>query len=143
VIISDAVLPGSSARWGGAGFLLALGVAFLAGFAVSARWGLLIPAGLFVAAAASAAAGEVGLQAVSGAVMLFGLGATFAVLPFAGAPSETRSWAFPVAAVLAAVGAIVLISSITVVAVAWALVLIGAGLLLLLWTALQRQVPRG
>jgi len=138
VAVVDAFAPGTLSSWTGPAFLLALAVPFLAGYSVSRRWGLLIPAGVFGASAASAIVGIFGLDAVTGAAFFFVLAATFAILPAAGAPPRTGSWAYPVSFALAVVGVVAMLSSIASSEITVALLLIAAGVFLLWRTSRHR-----
>lgn len=131
VSVADTVLPGTASAWSGPAFMVALGLPFAAGFAVSGRWGLLIPAGLFGAVAVAALVRGTGLETVAGAIFLFALAATFAILPYAGAPVGARRWAFPLSLVLAILGVLTLLSSVAAAGLSWALLLILAGVFLL------------
>jgi hypothetical protein len=136
--VVDAFAPGTLAAWTGPGFLVALGAPFVAGYAVTRRWGLLIPAGFFGASAAAAIIGNLGLQAVTGGAFFFGLAAMFALLPAAGAPANAGRWAYPASFALAVVGVFAMLSSIASSEITFPLVLIAAGLFLLWRTAGHR-----
>lgn len=118
----------------GALFLFSIGLPFLLIYLVDRRqWWALIPGGVLTVIALLTMV--LSSREVSGttitAVIFFGLAAVFGVLRFATRANPWMGWATWVAIILAAIGALVLVSGPTAVAVVGPAILIGLGLILL------------
>jgi signal transduction histidine kinase len=114
-------------------FLFSIGLPFLLIYLVDRRmWWALIPGGILsiLALITFVSGGAVSGQVVA-AIMLFGLAAVFAVLRFATQSNPYMGWATWVAFILAAIGALLLITGPVATAVVGPAILIGLGLLLL------------
>jgi signal transduction histidine kinase len=114
-------------------FLFSIGLPFLLIYLVDQRmWWALIPGGVLsiLALITFVSGGAVSGQVVA-AIMLFGLAAVFAVLRFATRNSPWMGWATWVAIILAAIGALLLITGPVATAVVGPAILIGLGLILL------------
>ncbi|MGI6374757.1 MAG: hypothetical protein ACOX3S_01995 [Anaerolineae bacterium] len=118
---------------GGPMFLLAIALAFVIVFLTEpARWWAVIPAGALASAAATALVEELRLPFEGGAVMMFGLAATFGLLALIATPQGRMRWPLIPAGVLAAIGLLLLSESLRLGAFVWpiALVLVGAAFVL-------------
>jgi signal transduction histidine kinase len=117
----------------GALFLFSIGLPFLLIYLVDRRmWWALIPGGVLsvLALITFVSGGNVSGQVIA-AIMLFGLAAVFAVLRFATRSNPYMGWATWVAIILAAIGALLLITGPVATAVMGPAILIGLGLFLL------------
>ncbi|HXM58414.1 MAG TPA: hypothetical protein VOB72_23645 [Candidatus Dormibacteraeota bacterium] len=142
LVETTGLVPGSTESWIGTTVLAALGVPFLAMYlAERSRWWALIPAGTLLSLAVVTAAGPFVSGIVSGAILLFGMAGTFAVVAVAPTAGRTRTWAWIPAAVLAGLGAVTLGSIEAEVFWPAALILIGA-FLIGAW-AVRRRQPGG
>ncbi len=124
------VIPAQQA---GALFLFSIGLPFLLIFLVDRRmWWALIPGGVLtvIALITFLAGGPISGQAVA-AIMLFGLAIVFALVRFATRTNPYMGWATWVAIILAAIGALVLITGPQAAALIGPAILIGLGLFLL------------
>jgi signal transduction histidine kinase len=114
-------------------FLFSIGLPFLLIYLIDRRmWWALIPGGILsvLALITFVSGGAVSGQIVA-AIMLFGLAAVFAVLRFATRSAPYMGWATWVAIILAAIGALLLITGPVATAVVGPAILIGLGLILL------------
>jgi signal transduction histidine kinase len=114
-------------------FLFSIGLPFLLIYLIDRRmWWALIPGGILsvLALITFVSGGAVSGQIVA-AIMLFGLAAVFAVLRFATRSYPYMGWATWVAIILAAIGALLLITGPVATAVVGPAILIGLGLILL------------
>ncbi len=117
----------------GALFLFSIGLPFLLIYLVDRRmWWALIPGGVLTVLALITflSARELPGQAIA-AVIFFGLAIVFAVVRFATRSSPYMGWATWVAIILAAIGALVLITGPQAAALVGPAILIGLGLFLL------------
>lgn len=138
--------PGGVGQWTEVQFLAALSAGFWAVYLHDHhRWWALIPGGTLLTLAIVTGVTAAVEGPVTGAIVLFGLAATFtlvAVLP----PSPSRRWwAWIPAAVLAAAGLLVLMQAaewLMLLNYVWPLAIIGGGAFLV-WRAVQRRVPTG
>lgn len=126
----DAFAAGSD-LWIGPLMLGGLGMPFVAGYAITHRWGLLIPAGVLVSLGFTALAGVLGAGPYSGAILFAGMGLTFGLLPRAAPAGQVGSWAYIVGVSCAVLAGIVLTAAMSQAGVVWAVLLIGAGVALL------------
>ncbi|NTU64493.1 MAG: hypothetical protein HGB05_14115 [Chloroflexi bacterium] len=114
-------------------FLFSVGLPFLLIYVVDRRmWWALIPGGVLsvLALITFVSGGDVSGQVIA-AIMLFGLAALFAVLRFVTRSNPYMGWATWVAIILAAIGALVLITGPQAAALVGPAILIGLGLILL------------
>ena len=126
----DAFVAGSDV-WTGPLLLGGLGMPFVAGYAITRRWGLMIPAGVLVSLGFTAMAGVLGAGPYAGAILFAGLGLTFGLLPRAAPAGQVGSWAHIVGLSCAVLAGIVLTAAMSQAGVVWAVLLIGAGAALL------------
>jgi hypothetical protein len=116
-----------------------IGLAFLIVFLLkSENWWTLIPAGVLLSiAVAMGLSGFVpGLDV--GGVFLIGLGITFGILGLLPTQQGRMRWAFIPAVVLILIGFFILIASLNLLSLLWALGLIAAGILIL-YTVLRAR----
>jgi hypothetical protein len=114
-------------------FLFSIGLPFLLIYLVDRRqWWALIPGGVLsiIALITLVSGGSLNGQVIA-AIMLFGLAAVFAVLRFATRSYAYMGWATWVAIILAAIGALLLITGPVATAIVGPAILIGLGLILL------------
>jgi hypothetical protein len=117
----------------GALFLFSIAVPFLLIYVFDRRqWWALIPGGVLsvIALITFVSSGSVNGQVVA-AILLLGLAAVFAVLRFVTRSNPYMGWATWVAIILAAIGALVLLTGPVATAVVGPAILIGLGLILL------------
>ena len=122
-------------------FLFGIGLSFLLIYLVDRQqWWALIPGGVLsvLALITFVSGGAVSGQIVA-AIMFFGLAAVFAVLRFLTRSSAYMGWATWVAVILAAIGALLLITGPVATAVVGPAILIGLGLILLVRAYLARR----
>jgi signal transduction histidine kinase len=128
----------------GALFLFSIGLPFLLIYLVDRRmWWALIPGGVLsvLALITFVSGGNVPGQVIA-AIMLFGLAAVSAVLRFATRSNPYMGWATWVAIILAAIGALLLITGPVTTAVVGPAILIGLGLILLVRAYRTRRRSR-
>jgi hypothetical protein len=138
-IILDTVAPGAAEWSSGLSILGGISAAFFAVYARSPlTWWALIPAGTMATLALVSVLDTI-QNFDSGWVFLAGMAATFGMVALLPERSTGRklSWAWYPAAALAVIAFIVLISSFEATSVIWAVLLIGAGLLLV-WRAMKK-----
>jgi signal transduction histidine kinase len=114
-------------------FLFSIGLPFLLIYLFDRRqWWALIPGGILsvIALITFVSGGNVSGQTIA-AILLFGLAAVFAVLRFATRANPYMGWATWVAIILAAIGALLLITGLQAAALVGPAILIGLGLILL------------
>ncbi|NLX36642.1 MAG: hypothetical protein GXY68_08155 [Chloroflexi bacterium] len=113
---------------GGPVFLLAIALSFLIVFlSEPTRWWAIIPAGATAAAGATALVEALRLPFEGGAVMMFGLAATFGLLALVETPQGRMRWPLIPAGVLAAVGLLILSQSLRLGGLIWPIALVLAG----------------
>lgn len=138
-IVLDTVAPGAAKWISGLIILGGISAAFFAVYGLSPlNWWALIPAGTMATLALVSVLDNI-QNFDSGWVFLAGMAATFGMVALLPERSTGRklSWAWYPAAALAVIALIVLISSFEVTSVIWAVLLIGAGLLLV-WRAMKK-----
>ena len=118
-------------RWGGSIFLACLAASFLVVFATHRDlWWALIPGGVLLTTAIVAGlpsdAGE-----LSGAVMMFGMAATFALVALLDAGQQRFRWALIPAGILGVLGVVILLEAATWSNIVIAIVMVAAGLFLI------------
>jgi hypothetical protein len=121
------------AQQAGALFLLSIGLPFLLIYLADRRmWWALIPGGVLtvIALITFVIGRELSGQAIA-AILLFGLAAVFALVRVATRSSPYMGWATWVAAILAVIGVLVLITGPQAAALVAPAILIGLGLFLL------------
>ena len=124
------LFPSAGGRWGGSIFLACLAASFLVVFATHRDlWWALIPGGVLLTTAIVAGlppdAGE-----LSGAVMMFGMAATFGLVALLDAGQQRFRWALIPAGILGVLGVVILLEAATWSNMVIALVMVGAGLFL-------------
>jgi hypothetical protein len=132
------LLPG---QWGGAIFLGATGLAFVLVFLTGPkRWWAVIPAGTMITLALIAASSNVISGPLSGALLFFGLAATFSVLAVLPVHGRRMSWPiFP------AIGCLVFALLVATAGgggeFVWPLLLVVAGILLMIRATTRHAGP--
>ncbi len=129
------------AQQAGGLFLFSIGLPFLLIYLLDRRlWWALIPGGILsvLALITFVSGGAVGGQVIA-AIMFFGLAAVFAVLRLATRSSAYMGWATWVAIIMAAIGALLLITGTAAAAIVGPAILIGLGLVLLVRAFLARR----
>jgi len=109
-------------------FLAAISLSFLLIFMREpTRWWALIPGGVIASTAATALVEGLHWPVDGGAVMMFGLAATFGLLSLVNTPKGRMRWPLIPAGVLAAIGVLILSESLHLGGMLWpiALVLVG------------------
>jgi len=121
-------------------FLGMISLAFMMVFFTDARrWWALIPGGTMATVALVAWLDALHAPIDSGAVVLFGLAATFGLVSLVKAPQGRLRWALIPAGVLAGIGLLVLSESVGAVSWIWPLVIVLAGVVLVLRSARARE----
>lgn len=136
--------PARFGQWTEVPMLAALGVGFWAVYLRDrSRWWAVIPGGtLLTLAVVAGVTSSVGGQ-VTGAVFLFGLAVTFALIAVLPSGLHRRWWAWIPAGVLAAAGSLALLAAgewLPLLNYVWPIAVIAAGFFLL-WHAMQRRRP--
>jgi hypothetical protein len=130
------------AQWGGSFFLAMLGLGFFAVFLRQPRhWWAIIPGGSLVTTAVVAGLGEVGRDDLSGPVLFFGLGLTFAILALLPGPAGRRRWPLFPAISLLALALLTLAPGQRLASLAWPAILILVGIYLLVRRPRARVAP--
>lgn len=126
--------PGAGERWGGSIFLACIAASFLLiYFLHRANWWAIIPGGVMLTTAVVAGIATGGSSGeLAGAVMMYGMAATFLVLAQIELPGGRMRWPFIPAGVLAALGTVILLESVSGFGIAAALAVVGAGVYLLM-----------
>lgn len=133
LMLLEQIVPQLSKVIGGALFLAILGSSFLVVLIVSREnWWAVIPAGVLLSAALVALLDQLAPQVETGAIMLLGIAATFGVLSRMRTPQGRLSWPLLPAAVLSAIGLLLLAQSFQVSALVIALLMMAVGGYLLL-----------
>jgi hypothetical protein len=136
-------LDSVGAQWTEVPFLTALGGGFWAVYLKDhRRWWAVIPGGVLLTLALMAGVtGAVG-AAMTGAVFMFGLAVTFALVAALPTGRSRHRWAWIAAGVLAAAGIIVVLQSaelLMLLAYAWPIAVIGGGAYLLVSAVRRRR----
>lgn len=138
---AEELLPWLPDGFTGAIFLGMLSLGFLSIVLMNhTRWWAIIPGGALLSVAATAAFSEVLPDQAVGGVLFLGLAATFAVLALLRATPGMR-WMFVPAAVLGAMGLLLMTSAAHLAGILWPLVLIGIGIALLFGSR-RREIYR-
>lgn len=128
---AEELLPWLPDGFAGAIFLGMLSLGFFAIVLMNrSRWWAIIPGGALLSLAATAASSEALSDQAVGGVLFLGLAATFAILALLRATPGMR-WMFVPAAVLGAMGLLLMTSAAHLAGFLWPLVLIGIGIALL------------
>jgi hypothetical protein len=134
--------PAGSGQWTEVPFLSALSLGFWAVYLKDhRRWWAIIPGGVLLTLAVVSGATEAVGGVMTGAIFLFGLSATFALVAALPTGRSRHRWAWIAAGVLAAVGLVVVLQSaelLVVLAYVWPIAIIGGGAYLL-FSAWQRR----
>ena len=141
-IASDRLALPGWAQWGASFFLGMLGLGFFAVFLRQPRhWWAIIPGGSLFTTAVVAGLGETGRDDLSGPVLLFGLGLTFAILALLPAPDGRRRWPLVPAISLLALALLTLAPGQRLASMAWPAILILGGIYLLVRRPRARTAP--
>jgi hypothetical protein len=129
------LLPGA---WGGAIFLGGIGLAFvLVALTDAKRWWAIIPAGTLLTLALIALLGDAVSGTFSGALLFFGLAATFGVLAIVSVQTHKRTWPIYPAIGCLLFGLLVATTG-GAGAVVWPLILVALGVFLLIRASTRR-----
>jgi len=128
-LIALSALPGTLGdRIGAPVFLGALGLAFLMIYMREPkRWWAIIPAGAVISAGTTALTESLHLPVNGGAVMMFGLAATFGLLSLVRTTEGKMRWPLVPAAVLAGLGLMILAQSSRLGGLVWPILIVLVG----------------
>lgn len=129
----SSAFPGVGERWGGPIFLAFIAASFLLIYLLHrANWWAIIPGGVMLTTAVVAGIATGGSNGeLAGAVMMYGMAATFLVLALIDLPGGRMRWPLIPAGVLAILGTIILLESVSGFGIVAALGLVAAGVYLL------------
>ena len=134
--------PSGTGQWTEVPFLTALSAGFWAVYLKDhRRWWAIIPGGVLLTLAVVTGATEAVGEVMTGAIFLFGLSATFALVAVLPTGRSPHRWAWIPAAAAAMVGLVVVLQSaelLVVLAYVWPIAIIGGGAYLL-FSAYQRR----
>ncbi|MFO7697848.1 MAG: hypothetical protein R6X16_11930 [Anaerolineae bacterium] len=125
--------PGVGERWGGSIFLACIAASFLLIYLLHrAHWWPIIPGGVLLTTAVVAGIAAYGSSGeLAGAVMMYGMAATFLVLALMELPGGRMRWPLIPAGILAVLGTFILLESVSGFGTVAALALVIAGVFLL------------
>jgi len=137
--------PAGAGQWTEVPFLAALGIGFWAVYLRDhQRWWAIIPGGVLLTLAVITGVAVVVGGPVTGAILLFGMAGTFALVAVLPTGGSRHRWAWILATVLATVALLVLLEATALLGVLeylWPLAVIGAGVYLLGRVARRRPRP--